>query len=93
VEKGMLNSDSKNSETKRQDGEYVFCTVLIPKIRKPYYYLTEDETISIGDKVIVPFGFENSERIGTVTDIDFLTPEDMPYNIYEMNFIVGKVNI
>jgi hypothetical protein len=89
----MLNSDNKNSEIKRQDGEYIFCTVSIPKIRKPYYYLTEDETICISDKVIVPFGFENSERIGMVTDIDFLMPEDMPYNIYEMKFIIGKVDV
>jgi hypothetical protein len=93
VEKCKLNSENKNSETKPQDDEYILCTVSIPKIRNPYYYLTEDETISIGDKVIVPFGFENSERIGTVTDIDFLVPEDMPYNIHEMKFIVGKVYI
>jgi hypothetical protein len=89
----MLKSDRKNSKTKRQEYEYVFCTVSIPKIRKPYYYLAEDETICIGDKVIVPFGFENSERIGTITDVEFLTPEEMPYNIYEMKFIVGKVDI
>ncbi|MEG2013999.1 MAG: hypothetical protein RR063_12515, partial [Anaerovoracaceae bacterium] len=72
----LLNPNSYNKG--RKDEEYIFCSVSFSTDGKTYYYRTEDETISIGDMVIVPVGADDAEKTVTVENIEYFTDKDMP---------------
>ena len=60
----------------------ILLSVLFGDFGKRYFYLTDDDTIEVGNQVIVPVGDDGTERIVEVvkkeyldTDIVFLPPE------------------
>lgn len=76
----------------RKGEEYIYCSVSFSSGGKTYYYLTEDETISIGDKVIVPVGDYDSERSVTVQNIEYFDDEDLPMPLHKVKAIIRKDN-
>lgn len=59
--------------------QYTYCKVRFSSSRFELSYITEDESIRAGDFVKVPFGRENEERVGLVTQVISCTSEDAPY--------------
>lgn len=75
----------------------VLLSVLFGDFRKRYYYLTDDDTIEVGNQVIVPVGDDGTERIVEVvkkeyldTDIAFLPPEHAGLPVQKVKWIIGK---
>ena len=65
------------------DSKLILLSVLFGDFGKRYYYLTDDDTIEVGNQVIVPVGGDGTERIVEVvkkeyldTDTAFLPPEE-----------------
>jgi hypothetical protein len=52
--------------------------------------MQSDETISIGDSVIVPVGKDNSYRIATVEEIEFFALEESPFPVNRLKYIISK---
>ena len=48
---------------------YTYCGVIFDHSLSIYHYLTEDDTIKIGDEVVVPVGKNNVERTARVVSI------------------------
>ena len=49
--------------------EYIYCEVEVEGVSRNYSYITDDENICEGDRVVVPLGYGNIEVSGVVTNI------------------------
>ena len=69
---------------------YNFCAVIFEDFSKPYYYLANDETYSIGNKVVVPVGENNSERVAEIVSVEKHMRLTAPYPIEKVKYILRK---
>ena len=67
---------------------YTICGVSFPHAVHPYHYRTEDTTLKIGDKVLVPVGDKEAE--GTIISIGQYMRQAAPFPIDKMKTIISK---
>lgn len=79
------------------DTKSILLSVIFGDFGKRYYYLTDDDTIEVGNQVIVPVGDDGTERIVEVikkeyldADTAFLPPEKAGLPVQEIRNIIGK---
>lgn len=65
--------------------------MLFPFSNRAFSYRTEDDTIQIGDIVIVPVGKENEEMEGKVVSVGKYARAEVPYPVEETKFILKKI--
>lgn len=85
----VLNS-SIYEQAKRRHSDYIYCSVVFSESSKEYYYLTDDESIGLGDRVLVPVGKDGHEATVQVIDIEYFAEEDVPLPIDKMKRIIRK---
>lgn len=68
---------------------YIYCAVLLSSVPRHYYYRTADESIKIGDKVIVPVGNEK-ETTGTVVSVEVHSELTVPFPLDKTKMILRK---
>lgn len=68
---------------------YTFCGVRFPGWKRVYYYRTDDETLSVGDQVLVP-GRDGPAPVEVVS-IQKHRRDTAPYPVDRAKFVVGKV--
>lgn len=73
-----------------REGEYIFCSVVFSDSGKEYYYQTDDDTLQIGDKVVVPAGSNNEEKTVMITGISYFTTETLPISLEKVKHIIRK---
>ena len=71
--------------------KYIYVSVVPEGNKRSCYYITDDETISVGDKVLVPFG--KNELEGEVIEVESYGECDVPFPIYKTKAIIKKVQI
>ena len=76
---------------KQAKQQYTYCKVRFSSSRFELSYITEDESIRAGDFVKVPFGRENEERVGLVTQVISCTSEDAPYPPEKTKHVLEKI--
>lgn len=69
---------------------YTYCGVLLPNSPRPLSYRTDDDTIKIGDSVIVPYGSNNEEKEGTVVSVGQYARLGVPYPVERTKSIIRK---
>lgn len=69
---------------------YRYCTVQFSPYEKSYSYRTEDKTIFPGDKVVVPAGEDNQEKIVEVVAVGDYLRSAVPYPIEKTKKILRK---
>ncbi len=69
---------------------YHYCSVVFGDDFHPYHYRTEDTSLKIGDKVLVPAGKENEECIATVVSVEEHTRLTVPFPLDKTKFIIAK---
>ncbi|MDI6605076.1 MAG: ADP-ribosylglycohydrolase family protein [Thermoanaerobacteraceae bacterium] len=74
----------------RKPGEVIYCNVSFSEDGSTYYYQTEDESIKVGDRVIVPVGSDYAERIAIVEGIEYFEPTKVPFPLDKIKYIIGK---
>lgn len=87
-----INCD-KNANSNKYENDtkiYTYCGVRLPYSSRTYSYLTDDNSIKIGDKVIVPFGKDNEETEGTVVYVGQYSRFCVPYPIEKTKTIIKK---
>jgi len=65
-------------KVKRRTTDYIYCSVVFDEGQKSYYYLTEDDSIEVGDFVLVPVGKDNHEAVVEVVNIEYFSEENIP---------------
>ncbi len=68
---------------------YTFCGVRFPGWQRVYYYRTDDETLAVGDKVLVPG--RDGPTPAEVVSIQKHRRDTAPYPVDRAKFVVGKV--
>ena len=88
---GEILDSSVYSKAKRRKTDYIFCSVEFSEGYKSYYYLTEDDSIEVGDFVYVPVGKYNHEVMVEVVNIEYFSEEKTPIPLEKIKRIIGKV--
>lgn len=87
---GEILDPSVYGKVKRRKSEYIFCSVTFDEGYKSYYYLTDDDSIEIGDFVLVPAGKDNHEAVVEVVNIEYFCEENVPLPIEKTKRIIRK---
>lgn len=86
----ILNEQEKIEEYVSDKTVYTYCGVLLPFSSRPYSFRTEDNTIQIGDTVIVPVGENDKEMKGRVVSIGQYLRLSAPYPVEKTKLIIRK---
>ena len=76
---------------KKQDGDLIYLTVVFAPEGPEYNYIADTDDYEVGDRVIVPVGADEQERVVTVTDVNYYQPEDAPYPPAKTRHVIGPV--
>ena len=87
---GEVLDPSVYGKAKRRKSEYIFCSVTFDDGYKSYYYLTDDDSIEVGDFVLVPAGKDNHEAVVEVVNIEYFSEENVPLPIEKTKIIIRK---
>jgi hypothetical protein len=68
----------------------LYCSVTFDEGYKTYYYLTDDDSIEVGDLVMVPAGKDNHLAMVEVVNIEYFHEENAPLTISKTKKIVRK---
>lgn len=79
------------NKAKRRKSDYIFCSVAFDEGYKSYYYLTDDDSIEVGDLVLVPAGKDNHEAVVEVVKIEYFSKENAPLPIEKTKSIISKI--
>ncbi len=69
---------------------YTYVGVAFPETSFIYHYLTDDDSIQIGDKVVVPVGSDNEETEAEVVSIGKHLRKSAPYPVNKTKKIIRK---
>ncbi|MEG0355980.1 MAG: hypothetical protein RR621_10065 [Lachnospiraceae bacterium] len=87
---GEILDPSVYEKARRKIGEYIFCSVEFDESSKSYYYLTEDESLKIGDLVLVPVGKEANTSLAQIVDIEYFSKDNVPFPFEKVKSIICK---
>lgn len=80
-------------KTRRRKSDLILCSVEFEEGGKPYCYLTDDDQLKPGDRVIVPAGRNQVETAVTVTKIEYAQPEQAPFPLEKIKKVRRKLEI
>ena len=69
---------------------YRFCGVRFPRQRTLYYYRTEDDTLTIGDKVLAPVSGQGKASVVEVATVELHQRDTAPYPVDQAKFLLGR---
>ena len=87
---GEMFDEKQYARTNRKKNDYIFLSVKFGDYGKPYYYLTNDDTIQVGDQVEVPVGSDGTERIVRVSKKEYFSEDKLPMPIEKVKSIIGR---
>ncbi len=74
----------------RRQGDLIFVNVQFDEFGKTYCYLTEDEMIREGDRVVVPVGDEGRTTTAVVESVAYLPKEKAPIPLERIKTVIRK---
>lgn len=87
---GEILNPSVYDKALRKQTDFIFCNVQFEEYRKTYCYLTDDDTLEVGDHVIVPVGQNNHEAFAQIESIEYHPAEEAPFPIKKIKRIIGR---
>ena len=87
---GEMFDKKQYEKTYRKKNDYIFLSVKFGDYGKPYYYLTDDDSIQTGEQVVVPVGDEGAERIVRVSKKQYFQVDNVPMSLEKVKSIIGR---
>lgn len=87
---GEILDPAVYGKAKRRQSEYIFCSVTFEAGYKSYYYLTDDDSIEVGDFVLVSAGKDDHEAVVEVVNIEYFSGENVPFPVEKTKKIIRK---
>lgn len=87
---GEILAPSTYGKIRRKIGDYIFCSVEFGSGGKSYYYLTEDDALSVDDLVIVPVGKDGHTATARIVDIEYFQEDKVPFPLDKVKRIIRK---
>lgn len=66
---------------------YTFCGVVFPYGGTVYHYRTDDDTLTVGDTVVVPVGNDGKEAVVEIVSVEKHRRKTAPYPVDKAKFI------
>ena len=88
---GEIFEPSIYNKAKRCESDYIFLSIVFDGSQSHFYYLTDDDSIDVGDRVIVPAGFKNKKVHVTVVKKEYFQPECVPWPVDKIKHVIEKV--
>lgn len=89
----ILFEKAAYNKKKRNKDDFIYCSIIFENTNKPYYYLTKDETLEIGDNVVVPVGWFNKFEVVKISNIEYFSREEVPFPLEQTKWIIRKASI
>ena len=77
-------------KAKRCKRDYMYCSVEFEGGYKTYYYISDDDTIEVGDYVVVPAGKDNHHAMVEVVEIEYFSEAEAPLPPEKTKHIIRK---
>ena len=77
--KKKTNPTIEEKAVVEEAAEYIYCDVKFENTPRKFSYITDDDSIVVGDTVVVPTGRNNIESIGVVCNIQRCTSKNAPF--------------
>lgn len=87
---GEILDPSVYEKIKRRKQDYIYCSVEFEDGCKSYYYITDDDSIQVGDYVVVPAGKDNHHSVAEVVKIEYFAEDDTPFPVEKTKHIIRK---
>lgn len=89
---GLYNSFDANlyNMPKRMQGDYIYLSVSFDNGTQDYFYMTDDDTIAVGEYIVVPVGNYMGVKVGLVTKVSYFSEQDVPYPVKLTKRIIGR---
>jgi len=87
--RGEIVRPSIYGKAKRRSGDHIFCSVVFGG-GKPYYYRTEDDTLQIGDSVLVPVRNAGETAVAEIIKIEYFAEEELPLPLDKIKVIIRR---
>lgn len=71
----------------KRDDTFTFCGVMLSKGQQIYYYLTDDTTLSVGDKVLIPRW--DGPQAARIVSIGQYTKKTSPIPLSQAKYLIG----
>lgn len=78
-------------KAKRRAQGYMYCSVEFESDGKRYHYISDDDTIKVGDRVVVPVGKDNYTSVGIVAEVGFYPEDEVPFPLEKTKYIIDKI--
>ena len=72
-------------------GDIIYLSVTFGDTYKTYYYKTEDNSIDVGDLVVVPVGTDGKERIVKVVKKEYFQASSLPMPFEKVKAVIEKL--
>ena len=87
---GEILDPSVYGKVRRSIRDYIYCSVEFDGGYRSYYYIADDDSIEIGDHVVVPAGKDNHYSVAEVVNVEFFSEDDVPFPIEKTKHIIRK---
>lgn len=87
---GEILDPSVYEKVKRSKQDYIYCSVQFRSGYKSYYYISDDNSIKVGDSVVVPVGTGNHHSVAEVVKVEYFAEEDVPLPLEMTKNIIRK---
>ena len=74
----------------RRKTDYIYCSVKFDEGCKSYYYIADEDNISVGDYVIVPIGKDDHYSVAKVVKVENFAEENVPLSLDCTKHIIRK---
>lgn len=89
---GALFVDGYYQHRRRRTSDVIYLGVQFSDGGGEYNYLTDDNSIDVGDQIVVPVGDDNAEQVVTVSSKNYYQPEDVPFPLDQVKRVIGKAD-
>lgn len=87
---GEIMNPSVYGKVRHCDNDIIYCSVEFEDGCKSYYYISDDDSIQVGDFVIVPAGKDNHEAVVEVVKKEYFAEENVPLPMEKTKHIIRK---
>lgn len=87
---GEMLDPAVYEKVKRRKNDYIYCSVEFDEGYKSYYYIADEDNISVGDYVIVPVGKDNHHSVAEVVKVEYFAEGDVPLPLDRTKHIIRK---
>lgn len=79
---------------RRKANQFIYLSVAFEEdTEDTYYYLCDDDSVEVGDIIVVPSGEENELKLARVMDVDYFESSIVPYPLEKTKKMIRKATL